>query len=133
MKGKLAPRTLAAGLIFGAILLVGQNLAYRQDPNWRASAKAAARKNPLVDRRDVTSGGQRLFERHCLECHGPGGSGRGRAANLQAPEVQQQSDGALFWKISSGNARRGMPSFSGLPELQRWQLVMFLRTLKQRH
>jgi hypothetical protein len=43
--------------------------------------------------------------------------------------VQAQSDGALFWRISAGNAYDGMPSFSYLPELQRWQLVLHLRTL----
>jgi len=43
--------------------------------------------------------------------------------------VQVQSDGALYWKITGGNTRGGMPTFSFLPELQRWQLVMHLRTL----
>jgi ribosomal protein S6E (S10) len=41
--------------------------------------------------------------------------------------VQQQSDGALFWKISGGNSRQGMPAFSFLPEPQRWQLVLHIR------
>ncbi len=45
------------------------------------------------------------------------------------PKVQEQSDGALFWKITNGNPDRGMPSFSQLPELQRWQLVLYLRKL----
>jgi len=52
------------------------------------------------------------------------------AADLQLTKVQEQSDGALFWKITNGNPDRGMPSFSRLPELQRWQLVLYLRRLK---
>jgi hypothetical protein len=48
---------------------------------------------------------------------------------LQLPLVQQQSDGVLFWKITNGNTRRGMPSFSKLPELQRWQIVLYIRRL----
>jgi hypothetical protein len=52
-----------------------------------------------------------------------------RSADLQLPVVQQQSDGALFWKITNGNLGRGMPSFSKLPELQRWQIVLYLRKL----
>jgi len=36
----------------------------------------------------------------------------------------------LFWKMTNGNPDRGMPSFSKLPELQRWQIVLYLRTLK---
>jgi hypothetical protein len=46
--------------------------------------------------------------------------------------VQVQTDGALFWKISTGNTRKGMPAFSFLPEAQRWQLVLRLRTLANR-
>jgi hypothetical protein len=46
--------------------------------------------------------------------------------------VQSQSDGELYWKISSGNTRRGMPSFSFLPELERWQLVLLVRSFAQK-
>jgi hypothetical protein len=46
------------------------------------------------------------------------------------PDVQAQSDGALFWKISSGNTHSGMPAFSFLPEPQRWQLVLRLRHME---
>lgn len=120
---------LFLGLFVGAAVLMAQNLSYRQDPGWKAPARAAARKNPLAGRSDVIAGGKKLFERHCIECHGRSGQGLGHAADLQLPVVQQQSDGTLFWKITTGNARHGMPTFSGLPELQRWQLVMYLRTL----
>ncbi|HEX7895050.1 MAG TPA: cytochrome c, partial [Terriglobales bacterium] len=68
-------------------------------------------------------------------CHGADGTGMQtkRSADLQLTIVQQQTDGTLFWKITNGNARKGMPSFSKLPEQQRWQLVLFLRTLKPDH
>ena len=52
------------------------------------------------------------------------------AADLQLPVVQQQTDGTLFWKITNGNPDRGMPSFSNVPELQRWQIVLYLRSFK---
>jgi hypothetical protein len=32
--------------------------------------------------------------------------------------VRSQSDDALFWKISGGDTREGMPTFSFLPEAQ---------------
>jgi mono/diheme cytochrome c family protein len=70
--------------------------------------------------------------RECVECHGKNGAGmeKKHSADLQLPVVQRQTDGTLFWKITNGNLNRGMPSFSRLPELQRWQLVLYLRTLK---
>jgi len=55
-----------------------------------------------------------------------------KAADLQLPVVQDQNDGTLYWKITNGNPDHGMPSFSGIPELQRWQIVLYLRTLNRR-
>jgi mono/diheme cytochrome c family protein len=111
---------------------LAQNPGYQQDPTWRAPADAAARSNPLSTRPQTAAGGRKLFIRNCVECHGKDGAGieKKHSADLQLPAVQRQSDGALFWKITNGNNSRGMPSFSKVPELQRWQIVMYIRTLK---
>jgi mono/diheme cytochrome c family protein len=129
MKGQ-ALRPVALALFSAAVLLPAQNVNYQQDPKWIAPADAVDRKNPLAERPELSSGGKKLFHRNCVECHGHTGEGLKKAADLQLPVVQNQSDGALYWKITNGNPDRGMPSFSGLPELQRWQIVMYLRTLK---
>jgi mono/diheme cytochrome c family protein len=123
---------LAVGVILLAATLAAQNTAYEQDPNWRPPAEAMARKNPLASRPEAAAGGEKLFKRNCVECHGEDGTGlvKKHAADLQLAKVQEQSDGVLFWKITNGNPDRGMPSFSRLPELQRWQLVLHLRMLK---
>ena len=121
-------RVLAAILALCAGLLA-QNIQYRPDPSWRPPDSAAARVNPLAKSPELGAGGRKLFQRQCAQCHGAQGQGLKNAADLQLPVVQQQGDGALFWKITNGNSRRAMPSFSGLPEMQRWQLVLYLRTL----
>jgi mono/diheme cytochrome c family protein len=110
---------------------IAQNYEYKPDPNWRAPDSAVSRPNPLASRPGATPGGKKLFLRNCVECHGQEGTGvvKKHAADLQLPAVQQQTDGILFWKITNGNPDRGMPSFSKLPDLQRWQIVLFLRTL----
>jgi len=115
-----------------AASLYAQNDDYQPDANWKAPAEAVARQNPLRHKPEAAAGGQKLFHRNCVECHGEGGIGlaRKRSANLLLPVVQEQTDGALFWKITNGNVDRGMPAFSKLPELQRWQLVLYLRSLK---
>lgn len=112
--------------------LCAQNPSYQSDPNWHAPADAAAKANPLAKRPETAAGGKKLFLKNCAECHGNDGLGieKKHSANLSSPSVQEQSDGALFWKITNGNFDRGMPSFSQLPELQRWQLVLYLRTIK---
>jgi len=110
----------------------GQNPSYQQDPEWHAPVEAASRENPLASKPDLAAGGRKLFVRNCVECHGREGNGMEskHSADLQLPIVQQESDGTLFWKITNGNAKRGMPSFSKIPELQRWQIVLYIRTLK---
>ncbi len=122
--------TICVVLLFGAA--PGQNISYQPDTHWRAPEGAAAKPNPLAKRSETAAGGRKLFLRNCTECHGNEGTGmvRKHSADFQLPVVQDQSDGALFWKITNGNPDRGMPSFSNLPELQRWQLVLFLRSLK---
>lgn len=121
-------------VLIGSLFAVGQNPAYQQDPQWTAPAAATTKPNPLADKPETAAGGKKLFLHNCAECHGSNGSGleKKHSADLQLAVVQQQSDGTLFWKITNGNGPKGMPSFSRLPELQRWQLVLFLRTLKQR-
>jgi mono/diheme cytochrome c family protein len=120
-----------AFLFFCAVRLHPQNHGYQPDPRWRPPAEATSRPNPLASKPETAAGGRKLFVRNCVECHGKDGSGmeKKHSADLQLPIVQQQSDGVLFWKITNGNLGRGMPSFSKLPELQRWQIVLYLRTL----
>ncbi len=112
-----------------AVVMAAQNTAYQPDPGWTPPERAAARANPIAGKPELAAGGRKIFERNCAVCHGKGGEGLRNAADLRLPVVQQQSDGTLFWKITNGNARRGMPPFSGLPEMQRWQVVLYLRTL----
>lgn len=116
---------------FVAVLLVGvlaSGIQSRErDAAWVAPFDAASKINPLANRADAVAGGRKLFQQRCATCHGDDGRGSTKAPDLTQPVVQVQSDGALFWKVSSGNTRQGMPSFSFLPELQRWQLVLHIR------
>jgi mono/diheme cytochrome c family protein len=126
MKPLIAIVVLVASL---QSLAAGQNLSYRPDPKWHVPPETISRPNPLAQKPNLAGGGRKLFLRHCAECHGEGGHGLRHAADLQLPVVQNQADGALFWKITNGNPKHGMPGWSRLPELQRWQLVLFLRSL----
>lgn len=101
------------------------------DPAWLVPEKAIAQKNPYAGRPELASGGGKLFARMCTSCHGDESHPQKNGApDLRSEAVQKESDGALFWRISNGNSRKGMPSFSGIPEVQRWQLVMYIRTLR---
>ncbi len=98
----------------------------------KAPAKAAARRNPLENDPDAIPAGAKLFAQHCAECHGEsgeGGNGKKAGPSLRAAEVQQSTPGTLFWLLTNGVVRKGMPVWSRLPEPQRWQLVSYVKSL----
>ena len=132
MRARVWTGIIVTACVLAIAFAAGQNASYQQDPDWKAPADAESRVNPLAKRPEAAAGGKKIFQRECVECHGEDGSGivKKRAADLQLPVVQDQKDGTLFWKITNGNADRGMPSFSKLTEMQRWQLVLHIRTLR---
>lgn len=100
---------------------------------WIAPSNAETRPNALAARPETEPGGAKLFKERCAQCHREDETGTSWGPGLTGRRVQSQTDGTLFWKITSGNTRTGMPTFSGLPELQRWQLVLHLRALGSSH
>jgi mono/diheme cytochrome c family protein len=103
---------------------------------WKAPAAEAERKNPLAAESRSVSAGKTTYAHDCQSCHGQAGKGDGkegmdlspRPADLSSRDVLGQTDGELFWKITTG--RKPMPSFrKSLTDEQRWELVNFMRTL----
>src|SRR5262249_44346010 len=101
-------------------------------PSWQRPVfahvpfKDRLKRNPLADDPDAPVAGLKLFEQHCSNCHGTGGEGTRRAPPLASPQMQHSTPGEIFWILTNGLVRRGMPSWSRLPEPQRWQVVSFL-------
>jgi mono/diheme cytochrome c family protein len=95
----------------------------------KAPEKARKRVNPLENDPEAIAAGRLLFEDHCAECHGEKAEGGKKAPSLRAPEVQNSTPGTIFWLLTNGVVRKGMPVWSRLPEPQRWQLVRYLKSL----
>ncbi len=105
--------------------------------HWTAPSSAKNTPNPVNADAKVIAAAKKIFSQQCSTCHGTSGKGDGPAAqflgkpvaNLTSEQVQSQTDGELFWKISNGNAP--MPTFkAALTEEQRWRIITYLRTLK---
>jgi mono/diheme cytochrome c family protein len=94
----------------------------------RAPEKERVKQNPFSHDPDAIRAGRLLFARHCAECHGESTEGK-KGPSLRADEVQNAPPGALFWVLTNGVVRRGMPVWSRLPEPQRWQLVSYIKSL----
>jgi len=92
-----------------------------------APEKARVKKNPFEGEAGAIAVGAKLFEQHCAECHGRNAGGTKKGPSLLREEVQQATPGTLFWILTNGVVRRGMPVWSKLPEQQRWQIVTFLK------
>ena len=91
--------------------------------------KARLRTNPGEGDAQAVLVGKKLFRQHCAECHGATAEGSRKAPSLRVEEVRQAAPGALFWVLTNGVVRRGMPVWSKLPEPQRWNLVSYIKTL----
>ncbi|HUI75563.1 MAG TPA: c-type cytochrome [Candidatus Acidoferrum sp.] len=92
--------------------------------------KARARMNPLENDPDAQAAGGKLFEQHCAECHGRKAEGGRRGPSLRAREVQEATSGEIFWVLTNGIVRHGMPDWSKLPEPERWQIVRFIQCFR---
>jgi mono/diheme cytochrome c family protein len=124
---------VAAGILASLLVLGGTALA--QAP-WVAPDAEKAKKNPLPNDKKVVDQGAKVAQTNCASCHGPKGKGDGPAAVALNPKpadwtsknVQSETDGELFWKISTG--RGPMPPWKHLPENDRWAVVRYIRSLK---
>ncbi|NOX17781.1 MAG: cytochrome c [Chlorobi bacterium] len=108
----------------------------QEGSGWKAPAFVDKLTNRLTDLKAAAKKGKEIFDVQCAICHGPKGKGDGaagmgltpRPANLTSERVQSQSDGAIYWKITTGNPP--MASYKGtFSKKQRWELVTFIRTL----
>lgn len=106
---------------------------------WIAPASAKEFKNPFPSSPEILAEGKGLYKINCEGCHGATGDGQGPVAvkfsvpaiAINAPTVQAQTDGELFWKISTG--RGAMSAWSTLlTEEDCWKLVTFVRTFQSR-
>jgi mono/diheme cytochrome c family protein len=97
----------------------------------QAPLKTRSWHNSYEGQTDAVLAGKKLFLQHCAECHGPQARGIGRAVNLHLSAVQNATPGELEWFLRNGNLWRGMPSWSGLSEQRRWQLVAYLKSFRR--
>ena len=124
MSGRAAG--LVVGMICCAVLFSGE-----VDNSWIEKVPEAdgKRTNPFAGQAEAVSAGSRLFADHCAKCNGADALGRGKRPSLRRKEIQQAADGQIFWFLRNGNLRRGMPSWSSLPEPSRWQIIAYLKSL----
>jgi mono/diheme cytochrome c family protein len=102
-----------------------------QDWLKRVPSTERERVNPYRGRPQDVAAGARLYEDYCSRCHGADLQGTRGKPSLRTGVVENASDGELFWLLKNGDLRHGMPSWSSLPEAERWQILAYVRSAEQ--
>ncbi len=95
-----------------------------------ASAQVVKSKNPLRDSPEVVTAGRSLYNKTCTGCHGKDGDEGDRAPSLNANRRYfRLSEAAIFDAVKNGIPGTAMPA-SGLPDLDVWRIVAFIRNIR---
>ena len=122
------------------LFLIGHQCIQAQTKPWKVPESASKVKNPVARNAASIRKGKILFVSNCAPCHGKNGKGDGpgsssletRPADLTTPWEPNDTDGALYYMISTGHTP--MPKFKvSLTDRERWELVNYIRTLPQKH
>lgn len=128
-------KLLTASLL--GLICISIGIAVYQSHHWKIPEAAKLRKNPIQSSPAALTAARAIYLEKCANCHGQTGKGDGPDAAMYYPSpasladtkrMSSVTDGEIFYQISQG--RRPMPAFKKrLTEEQRWQLVLFVRSL----
>jgi glucose/arabinose dehydrogenase len=118
-------RILAAVILLpAALLLAAEDAHFHNAPD-----SAQALKNPYEGQAEAAQTGRQIYGRDCASCHGMAGKGTGNVPSLVDGKLKSVKPGEIFWFITTGSKANGMPSWVGLPETQRWQIVTYVESI----
>ena len=118
---------LVSLIISGSLLLCAAASSHWE----RVPEKDHARVNPLSTHPESITAGALIYKEHCEQCHKADAMGDGhKKPSLRTDRIKSATDGDIEWFLRQGDLGHGMPSWSSLPEAQRWQLVSYLRSIQ---
>ena len=115
-------------------------VCYAHDAHGRSTAPPEARrlKSPIVSSAENAAAARAFYEQLCVSCHGTDGKARTplagtlpmRPTDLAGYLMESMCDGEIYWVIANG-VEKHMPAFTTqLSEMQRWQMVQYVRQLR---
>jgi len=119
--------------IFAAIIIC---FKYSYSQKWETPTDKKDKISPIKFNESTINEGEAIFAKNCQSCHGNPGQGNFlKSLNPQPPdpaskEFQEQTDGELFFKITTGRAI--MPAFKNiLSEKERWKVISYFRSFNK--
>jgi mono/diheme cytochrome c family protein len=138
-------------VLWGSFILSGSLLAGQaaQKPSGQGGnphdtaththAAAAKIVNPVKPDEPSIAAGQKLYDTHCVTCHGTKGAGDGAQASKFTPRPSNladaqwkhgPTDGEIFTVVKNGVPKTSMSSFAKkMMERETWDVVNFVRSL----
>lgn len=108
-------------------------VSYQQLPGTIDSMSALV--NPHAPTPASLDNGRKYFQINCAVCHGPAGRGNGTAVQygLPAPSLltdvtKNRTDGYIYGMIRNG--RGLMPTYDRIEDMDRWDVVNYVRALQ---
>ena len=130
LKLRLRSFSLAVAIYAVAFVFLSARLL-AQDTHFHNAPKSSAQtQNPFAGQQAAVDEGAKLYAKNCAACHGANGQGTGNIPPISEGATQTVAAGEIFWFITKGSINNGMPAWASLPEEQRWQIVSFVKTLK---
>jgi len=121
---------LAATISFILWIFPASRLAAQDAHFHNAPPSSIQLKNPYAGQHAAVVAGAKLYATNCGSCHGINGRGTGNIPALSRGAAQSAPDGEVFWFITTGAVNDGMPSWASLSVVERWQIVTYVKSLK---
>jgi cation:H+ antiporter len=121
-------RLVTAAFAFYGIFAV--LLAHDLTQRWeRIPAEDKDRVNPVSGQPSAIAAGAALYRNRCQVCHRAAGYG-GKGPVLRNTRLHKATDGEIEWILRQGMPEKGMPSWGGLTQEDRWRVVAYLKSLQ---
>ncbi len=123
----------------GAVMMAWQ-VSYT--PSLGAVDSMSGLENPVAVNEQSLENGRKHYQINCAVCHGVAGDANSTikqvnvvmgslVPSLTAASAVGRSDGYIWGMIRNG--RGSMPSFNRIPEMERWDVVNYIRGLQGRY
>ncbi|MGH9842682.1 MAG: c-type cytochrome [Blastocatellia bacterium] len=131
----------AASLLFGLRALDSVS-AHEGHKHSNAPASAKKMKNPLKADDGTIAAGRTIFNKNCASCHGEDGKSKidiaaamkKKPTDLTAKEMSGITDGEIYWVVTNGIKKSGMPAFKlKAKDQERWQMTVYVKHLMGEH
>lgn len=130
--GAIIVSALGALLVYQTAIAANAQLAVTPI----APESARVLRSPVRGDAATLAAGRQIYAQNCAVCHGVEGKGDGPSAVALNPKpvdltvhARLHAEGELFWWVSNGIPGTGMPAWTGLSDLSKWQVISYIRTL----